>query len=73
MPPLLPFIIQQRAGTPAAGWNRRIGSEVVEAHGGCQAMAERGEAIRDLGREDEHSQVMRSRGAPAYGPWTVYT
>ena len=61
MPQLLPCIVQQRAGTPAAGWNRRIGSEVVEAHGGCQDMAERVEAIRDLGGEDEHSQVMRSR------------
>jgi hypothetical protein len=43
------------------GGKSRIGSEVVEAHGGCQDMAERVEAIRDLGGEDEHSQVMRSR------------
>ena len=61
MPQLLPCIVQQRAGTPAAGWNQRIGSEVVEAHGGWQDMEERVEAIRDLGGEDEHSQVMHSR------------
>jgi hypothetical protein len=61
MPQLGPCIVQQRAGTPAAGWNRRIGSEVVEAQGGCQDMAERVEAIHDLGGEDEHSQVVRSR------------
>jgi hypothetical protein len=61
MPQLLPWIAQQRAGTPVAGGNRRIGSEVVEAHGGCQDMAERVETIRDLGGEDEHSQGMRSR------------
>ena len=57
---LLPCIVQQCAGTPAAGWNRRIGSEGVEAHGGCQDMEERVEAIRDVGEEDEHYQVMHS-------------
>ena len=60
MPQLLPFIVQQWAGTPAEGWNRRIGSEGVEAHGGCQDMEERVEAIRDVGGEDEHYQVMHS-------------
>ena len=45
---LLPCIVQQCAGTPAAGWNRRIGSEMVEAHVGCQDMEERVEAIREL-------------------------
>jgi hypothetical protein len=49
MPQLWPCIVQQRAGTPAAGWKRRIGSEMVEAHVGCQDMEERVEAIRDLG------------------------
>ena len=49
MPQLLPCIVQQCAGTPTAGWNRRIGSEMVEAHVGCQDMEERVEAIRDLG------------------------
>jgi hypothetical protein len=61
MPQLVPCIVQQRAGTPAAGWNRRLGSAVVEAQGGWQDMAERVEAIRDLGGEDEHSPVRRSR------------
>ena len=55
MPQLLPCIVQQCAGTPRQGWNRRIGSEGVEAPGGWQDMAERVEAIRDLGGEDEHS------------------
>jgi hypothetical protein len=37
------------------GGKSRIGSEVVEAHGGCQDMEERVEAIRDLGGEDERT------------------
>ena len=36
-------------------------------------MEERVEAIRDLGGEDEHYQVMHSSCDPAYGPWTVCT
>src|SRR5215216_1318687 len=67
MPQLLPCIVQQCAGTPAAGWNRRIGSEGIEAHRGCQDMEERVEAIRDVGERTSTLRLCTLAETPPTG------